>query len=66
MIKIVIITVIVLLFIQFILYYCNVDIFKHYIKSVEKKPEIDTDDLEETKNNLKVFLNELKQYDNNS
>ena len=61
MIKIVIFTVIVLLLIQFVLYYCNVDIFKYYIKSVEIKPEIDTVDLEESKIKLKDFLNELKQ-----
>jgi len=61
MIKIIIITIVLLLFIQFILYYCNVDLFKFYIN---KQVVNTTNDLEETKEILKGFVNELKQYDN--
>ena len=62
MIKIIIITISLLLFIQFVLYYCNIDLFKFYInKNVRKSNDID---LEETKEILKGFVNELKQYDN--
>ena len=61
MIKIFIITIVLLLFIQFVLYYCNVDLFKFYINKQVSK---DTNDLEETKEILKGFVNELKQYDN--
>ena len=60
MIKIIIITVVLLLFIQFVLYYCNVDLFKFYIN---KKVSKDTNELEETKEILKGFVNELKHYD---
>jgi len=62
MIKIIIITISLLLFIQFILYYCNIDLFKFYIN----KKVTNTNDLglEETKEILKGFVNELKQYDN--
>jgi hypothetical protein len=62
MIKIIIITISLLLFIQFVLYYCNVDLFKFYIN----KKVTNTNDLglEETKEILKGFVNELKQYDN--
>ena len=76
MIKIIIITIVLILLTQFILYYCNVDIFNMYIKS--KEPEIskvtipeseidssDVNELEESKEKLKTFLNELKQYNNN-
>jgi hypothetical protein len=59
MIKIIIITISLLLFIQFVLYYCNIDLFKFYIN--KKDTNID---LEETKDILKGFVNELKQYDN--
>jgi hypothetical protein len=62
MIKIIIITISLLLFIQFVLYYCNIDLFKFYInKKVTKTNDVD---LEETKEILKGFVNELKQYDN--
>ncbi len=62
MIKIIIITISLLLFIQFVLYYCNVDLFKFYInKKVTKSNDLG---LEETKEILKGFVNELKQYDN--
>ena len=62
MIKIIIVTISLLLFIQFVLYYCNIDLFKFYIN---KKVTNDVDlDLEETKEILKGFVNELKQYDN--
>lgn len=73
MIKIIIITVVLLLFIQFVLYYCNVDLFKFYINKQVSKDTNDTsytkdtsytNDLEETKEILKGFVNELKQYDN--
>jgi hypothetical protein len=62
MIKIIIITISLLLFIQFVLYYCNIDLFKFYIN----KKVTNTSDLglEETKEILKGFVNELKQYDN--
>ena len=60
MIKIIIITIVLLLFIQFVLYYCNVDLFKFYINKKDTK----SNDLEETKEMLKGFVNELKQYDN--
>ena len=60
MIKIIIVTISLLLFIQFVLYYCNIDLFKFYIN---KKVTNDVD-LEETKEILKGFVNELKQYDN--
>jgi len=62
MIKIIIITISLLLFIQFVLYYCNIDLFKFYIN----KKVTNTNDLglEETKEILKGFVNELKQYDN--
>ena len=43
------------------MYYCNVDLFKLYINKQAPK---DTNDLEETKEILKGFINELKQYDN--
>ena len=44
------------------MYYCNIDLFKFYInKNVRKSNDID---LEETKEILKGFVNELKQYDN--
>ena len=62
MIKIIIITIVLLLLIQFILYYCNVDHFKFYIKQTNNVPV--TNDLDETKEMLKGFVNELKQYDN--
>ena len=44
------------------MYYCNVDLFKFYIN----KKVTNTNDLglEETKEILKGFVNELKQYDN--
>ena len=62
MIKIIIITISLLLFIQFVLYYCNIDLFKFYInKKVTKTNDLG---LEETKEILKGFVNELKQYDN--
>jgi hypothetical protein len=62
MIKIIIVTISLLLFIQFVLYYCNVDLFKFYInKQVTKSND---QGLEETKEILKGFVNELKQYDN--
>ena len=68
MIKIIIITIVLLLFIQFVLYYCNVDLFKFYINKQDKdKQENDTNisnELDETKKILKGFVNELKQYDN--
>ena len=68
MIKIIIITIVLLLFIQFVLYYCNVDLFKFYINKQDKdKEENDTNisnELDETKEILKGFVNELKQYDN--
>ena len=64
MIKIIIITVVLLLFIQFVLYYCNVDLFKFYINRQVSKDTNNTNDLEETKEILKGFVNELKQYDN--
>lgn len=67
MIKIIIITIVLLLFIQFVLYYCNVDLFKFYINKQVSKDTNDTsytNDLEETKEILKGFVNELKQYDN--
>jgi len=60
MIKIIIITIVLLLFVQFVLYYCNVDLFKFYIN---KKVSKDTNELEETKEILKGFVNELKHYD---
>jgi hypothetical protein len=72
MIKIIIITISLLLFVQFVLYYCNVDLFKMYLKGdanvhqnhnqheVEDK---NVKELEESKEKLKVFINELKQYD---
>ena len=70
MIKIVIVTIVSLLLLQFILYYCNVDIFKMYIdrykkESHENVSETEMKDLEESKEKLKVYLNELKQYHNN-
>ena len=43
------------------MYYCNVDLFKFYIN---KQVVNTTNDLEETKEILKGFVNELKQYDN--
>ena len=61
MIKIIITTIFLLLFIQFTLYYCNVDLFKFYINKRAPNEEVD---LEETKQKLKGFVNELKQYDN--
>lgn len=68
MIQIIIITIVLLLFIQFVLYYCNVDLFKFYINKQDKdKQENDTNisnELDETKKILKGFVNELKQYDN--
>jgi len=64
MIKIIIITVVLLLFIQFVLYYFNVDLFKFYINRQVSKDTNNTNDLEETKEILKGFVNELKQYDN--
>jgi len=64
MIKIIIITVVLLLFIQFVLYYCNVDLFKFYINKQVSNDTSYTNDLEETKEILKGFVNELKQYDN--
>ena len=65
MIKIIIITISLLLFVQFVLYYCNVDVFKMYIKKVQPEPENEIDsELEESKEKLKAFINELKQYDN--
>lgn len=68
MIKIIIITIVLLLFIQFVLYYCNVDLFKFYINKQDKdKQENNTNisnELDETKEILKGFVNELKQYDN--
>jgi len=68
MIKIIIITIVLLLFIQFVLYYCNVDLFKFYInKQDNDKQENNTNisnELDETKEILKGFVNELKQYDN--
>lgn len=70
MIKIIIITISLLLFLQFVLYYCNVDLFKMYIKgdvNVHQNHHEDEDknvkELEESKEKLKVFINELKQYD---
>jgi len=62
MINIIIIKNYLILFIQFILYYCNIDLFKFYIN----KKVTNTNDLglEETKEILKGFVNELKQYDN--
>ena len=60
MIKIIIITIVLLLFVQFVLYYCNVDLFKFYIN---KKVSKDTNELEETMEILKGFVNELKHYD---
>ena len=68
MIQIIIITIVLLLFIQFVLYYCNVDLFKFYINKQDKdKQENNTNisnELDETKEILKGFVNELKQYDN--
>ena len=65
MIKIIIITISLLLFVQFVLYYCNVDIFKMYIKKVQPENDSELDsELEESKEKLKVLINELKQYDN--
>jgi len=62
MIRIIIVTISLLLFIQFVLYYCNIDLFKFYInKQVTKSND---PGLEETKEILKGFVNELKQYDN--
>jgi hypothetical protein len=61
MIKIIIITITLLLFVQFVLYYCNVDLFKMYIKEDTNNSSIE---LEESKEQLKAFINELKQYDN--
>jgi len=54
-----------LLFVQFVLYYCNVDLFKMYInpKSNSNTSE-NFQELEESKEKLKAFINELKQYDN--
>ena len=51
-----------LLFIQFVLYYCNIDLFKMYLKNGETNEGVQ--ELEESKEKLKAFINELKQYDN--
>jgi hypothetical protein len=64
MIKIIIITISLLLFIQFVLYYCNIDLFKFYINKQVTKSNDNDPGLEETKEILKGFVNELKQYDN--
>ena len=72
MIKIIIITISLLLFVQFVLYYCNVDLFKMYVKgdanvhqnhNQDKDEDKNVKELEESKEKLKVFINELKQYD---
>ncbi len=52
-----------LLFVQFVLYYCNVDLFKMYTNSNSNTSE-NFKELEESKEKLKAFINELKQYDN--
>ena len=62
MIKIIIITIVLLLFVQFVLYYCNVDLFKMYIKD---EKNVNFQELDESKEKLKTFINELKHYDNN-
>jgi hypothetical protein len=41
-----------------------VDLFKFYINRQVSKDTNNTNDLEETKEILKGFVNELKQYDN--
>ena len=64
MIKIVIITITILLCIQFVLYYCNVDLFKMYIKDKNENTSENFKELDESKEKLKAFINELKQYDN--
>ena len=63
MIKIIILTIVFLLFVQFVLYYCNVDLFKMYIKN-EKDNSENFKELDESKEKLMTFINELKQYDN--
>ena len=66
MIKVIIITISLLLFVQFVLYYCNVDLFKMYIKDTNENSNSSENfkELEESKEKLKTFINELKQYDN--
>jgi len=66
MIKVIIITISLLLFVQFVLYYCNVDLFKMYIKDANANSNNSENfkELEESKEKLKTFINELKQYDN--
>jgi len=64
MIKVIIITISFLLFVQFVLYYCNVDLFKMYIKDANSNNSDNFKELEESKEKLKTFINELKQYDN--
>lgn len=63
MIKIIIVTILLLLFIQFVLYYCNVDLFKMYIKKDSQSDSRDSSSniLDESKEHLKTLLNELKQ-----
>ena len=65
MIKIIVFTIVFLLFVQFVLYYCNVDLFKMYIKNEKEKDNSENfKELDESKERLKTFINELKQYDN--
>jgi hypothetical protein len=66
--KIILIVIGLIIIIHFILYYCNIDIFKFFNKNKTKDIE-DIEDIEvidesmiNIKNNLEESLNELKQY----
>ena len=66
--KIILIVIGLIIIIHFILYYCNIDIFKCFNKNKKKDIEV-IEDIEviddsmiNIKNNLEESLNELKQY----